>query len=88
MPDAALAHFREALERGAARRSRVERAHATPMPKPFPSSPQELQRSLRGELPAGWDADIPVFPADAKGMATRVASRQGDERDRAASCRR
>jgi transketolase len=25
-------------------------------------------------LPAGWDADIPVFPADAKGMATRVAS--------------
>ena len=29
---------------------------------------------MRGELPAGWDADIPVFPADAKGMATRVAS--------------
>ena len=29
---------------------------------------------LRGELPRDWDADIPVFPADAKGMATRVAS--------------
>ena len=26
------------------------------------------------ELPAGWDAAIPVFPADAKGVATRVAS--------------
>ena len=26
---------------------------------------------------------FPIFPADAKGMATRVASRQGDERDRA-----
>jgi transketolase len=25
-------------------------------------------------LPAGWDSDIPVFPADAKGMATRAAS--------------
>jgi transketolase len=25
-------------------------------------------------MPAGWDADIPQFPADAKGMATRVAS--------------
>jgi transketolase len=24
-------------------------------------------------LPAGWDADVPTFPADAKGMATRVA---------------
>ncbi|MGH8320370.1 MAG: transketolase-like TK C-terminal-containing protein, partial [Gammaproteobacteria bacterium] len=25
-------------------------------------------------LPQAWDADIPVFPADAKGVATRVAS--------------
>ncbi len=33
-----------------------------------------MQGRLRGELPAGWDADIPVFPADAKGLATRVAS--------------
>jgi transketolase len=24
-------------------------------------------------LPAGWDAGVPVFPADAKGLATRVA---------------
>lgn len=29
---------------------------------------------MRGELPAGWDRDIPLFPADAKGIATRVAS--------------
>jgi transketolase len=29
---------------------------------------------MRGDLPAGWDADIPVFPADPKGMKTRVAS--------------
>ena len=33
-----------------------------------------LSRLLRGELPAGWDATLPIFPADAKGMATRVAS--------------
>ena len=33
----------------------------------------ELQGRLRGELPQGWDADIPVFPTDAKGIATRVA---------------
>ena len=26
------------------------------------------------ELPAGWDKDIPTFPADAKGMATRESS--------------
>jgi transketolase len=34
----------------------------------------ELERSLHGALPDGWDAGIPVFPADAKGIATREAS--------------
>jgi transketolase len=29
---------------------------------------------MREELPPDWDADIPVFPADPKGMKTRVAS--------------
>ncbi|MBA2114253.1 transketolase [Bremerella alba] len=29
---------------------------------------------MSGELPAGWDADIPSFPADAKGVATRASS--------------
>ncbi len=28
---------------------------------------------MRDDLPAGWDRDIPAFPADEKGMATRVA---------------
>src|SRR4030095_130370 len=27
-----------------------------------------------GELPPGWDADLPHFPTDARGLATRVAS--------------
>jgi transketolase len=73
IPDAALAHLREALARGerdeAAWNARV-RAHA----QAFPDLADELARRLRGDLPPGWDADIPVFPADAKGMATRVAS--------------
>jgi transketolase len=33
-----------------------------------------LERRFQGKLPAGWDADLPVFPADPKGMATRAAS--------------
>jgi len=44
--------------------------------KAFPKEHDELQARLRGELPTGWDADLPVFPADAKGMATRVAGKQ------------
>jgi transketolase len=29
---------------------------------------------LKGELPDGWDKDLPNFPADAKGIATRESS--------------
>ncbi len=31
---------------------------------------------LRRELPDGWDRDLPVFPADPKGLATRESSGQ------------
>jgi transketolase len=52
----------------------VWNARMTAYAQAFPDLAAELQRSLRGELPPGWDADIPMFPADAKGMATRAAS--------------
>jgi transketolase len=73
IPGAALAHMREALARG----TRDEAAWTARMQaytQAFPDLAAELQGRLRGELPAGWDAGIPVFPADAKGMATRAAS--------------
>ena len=73
IPDAALAHMREALARGA-RDEAAWNARMQAYAQAFPDLAAELQCRLRGELPAGWDADIPVFPADAKGMATRVAS--------------
>ena len=40
----------------------------------FPQEARELEESLAGNLPAGWEEALPVFAADAKGMATRVAS--------------
>jgi len=75
IPEPALAHFRQALARG----ERDEAAWNERMAayaQAFPELAGELQRSLRGELPPDWDADMPVFPADAKGLATRVASGQ------------
>jgi transketolase len=33
-----------------------------------------LERLKDRQLPKGWDADLPVYEADAKGVATRVAS--------------
>jgi transketolase len=72
VPDAALAHFREALTRGG-EAERDWNARRDAYAKAFPDLGRELQSRLAAELPGGWDADVPVFPADAKGMATRVA---------------
>ena len=73
VPDAALAHFREALERGG-KNEAAWNERLTTYTHAFPELAAELQWSLRGELPPGWDEDIPVFPPDAKGIATREAS--------------
>ncbi len=42
--------------------------------KKFPDLAAEWRAMERRELPPGWDADLPSFPADAKGMATRISS--------------
>ena len=73
VPAPVLAHFRRATERG-------EQAEATwdkqffAYAEAFPDLARELRQTLRGELPANWDSDVPEFPPDAKGIATRVAS--------------
>ena len=73
IPAAALAHLREALERGAQAEAQWNERMAA-YAKAFPDLHEELSCRLRNELPAGWDAAIPVFAADAKGLATREAS--------------
>jgi transketolase len=42
--------------------------------KRHPDLAKELGQMLEGRLPDGWDAGIPTFDADAKGMATRESS--------------
>jgi len=37
----------------------------------FPAEAAELDSAREGRLPADWDADVPAFPADAKGIASR-----------------
>jgi transketolase len=73
IPDEALAKFRQAVDAGSTRetewKSRFE-AYA----KAFPAETAQFKRALSGELPEGWAEALPVFPADAKGMATRAAS--------------
>ncbi|MGH8214768.1 MAG: transketolase [Rhodanobacteraceae bacterium] len=70
VPEDALAHFREALANGKRSESAWKRRW-NKYAKTFPELAAELQGSLEGKLPAGWDSDIPKFPADAKGLPTR-----------------
>ncbi|NVJ25519.1 transketolase [Myxococcus sp. AM011] len=42
--------------------------------KQFPELADELTRMQRREAPKGWDSELPTFPTDAKGMATRESS--------------
>ena len=40
----------------------------------FPELAAEIDQMQRRELPSGWDRNLPVFPADPKGLAGRDAS--------------
>lgn len=71
--DEVLAHARAVKERGRAAHeswtSAYERWRTT-----HPEQARLLVRLTRRELPEGWTDVLPVFAADAKGMATRKAS--------------
>ena len=40
----------------------------------YPELAEQLHHMQRRELPDGWDKNLPTFPADAKGVATRESS--------------
>jgi transketolase len=72
VPDDALAHFRTAVERGKQSHfewSRAFDAWATANR----DLAEEWRRGLAGELPIGWDADLPKWKAGEKD-ATRAAA--------------
>lgn len=73
IPEAALAHFRKAVDRGALEEAGWNELMSD-YAQAFPDLAQELQGRLAQRLPTGWDKDIPEFNADAKGLATREAS--------------
>ncbi len=72
VPGEALEHLRAAVVEGeAAENAWINRLVA--YRAAFPELAAELERALRGELPPGWDADIPRYGAG-KEIATRVAN--------------
>ena len=73
VPDSVKTVLRDAMaERGKPLRDQWEADFAR-YREAFPKQAEELDLSRQGKLTAGWEADIPTFPADAKGMASRDA---------------
>jgi transketolase len=72
VPDEVLAHYRQAIDRGA----QLEQSWQNVV-REYQEKHDELGRNWRsmmtGELPPDWESHLPSF-ADAKPMATRVAS--------------
>jgi len=42
--------------------------------KQYPAQAKQLELMQKRALPDGWDKNLPIFPADAKGMASRESS--------------
>jgi transketolase len=73
IPEHVLAHFRQAVSHGTKLEAEWNYRLDT-YQQAFPTKAAELRRRLRGDLPKGWEAALPVFPTDSKGIATRAAS--------------
>jgi len=74
VPDGVQEHFREVVgKRGAELRAKWSKTFADYSEK-YPELAQQLSLIQHHELPSGWDKNLPTFPADAKGVATRESS--------------
>jgi transketolase len=68
----------EEFQKGIGTRGKTERDRWTAKQKEYSVAHADLANEIKlmqyRKLPSGWDKDIPVFPADAKGLATRDSS--------------
>ena len=74
MPDGVQDHFRNGLgARGAQAHAEWNKLFDAYTSK-YPELTAELKNIFSGELPEGWDSDIPSYKVDAKGIASRECS--------------
>lgn len=74
VPEEVKEHFRSGIgARGKKQRQEWERMFAE-YAKQHPELAEEWRRMERRELPPDWDAELAAFPADAKGVASRISS--------------
>jgi len=73
IPEDVSKHFRRALSDGKTKKAEWE-ANLMQYREAYPELAEEFNRRMGGELPVGWEAGLPTFQADTKGIATRKAS--------------
>ncbi len=74
VPPEVLAHFSAVLGKRGGNAYAQWSTQFAAYEKQFPKEAAELKAIWAGKLPEGWDAAIPTFPPDAKGVGTRISS--------------
>ena len=74
VPEGVYDHFREGIGKRGKQMREAWFARIAQYRNLEPELAEELFRMQHRQLPEGWDRDLPEFPADAKGLATRESS--------------
>ena len=74
IPDGVYEHFAEGIGKRGKQLRDAWFAQIYEYRKRYPVLAEELRRMQHRQLPGGWDRDLPEFPADPKGIATRESS--------------
>ncbi|OLE96913.1 MAG: transketolase, partial [Cyanobacteria bacterium 13_1_20CM_4_61_6] len=74
VPDGVYDHFRQGIGRRGKQLRDDWFTQIGEYRKHYPELAEELFRMQHRQLPEGWDRNLPEFPADPKGLATRESS--------------
>jgi transketolase len=74
VPDGVYGHFQGGIGKRGGEARTAWMAKFEDYKKQFPQLADQLFRMQHRRLPDGWDKDLPVFPADSKGLASRDSS--------------
>ncbi|HLK65162.1 MAG TPA: transketolase [Bryobacteraceae bacterium] len=74
VPEGVMEHFQEGIGKRSGALHQAWREMFQEYMRQFPDLAREIGQMQRRDLPEGWDKNLPVFPADPKGVAGRDAS--------------
>ncbi len=75
VPEKVRSHFADLGKRGAELRATWDELFAK-YGEEFPELADQLDKMQRRQLPEDWDVDLPEYPADPKGVASRDSNQQ------------